>query len=95
VVYGDAALVSGNHLDPANLNRVPPRALLGAGIKLEIAPRLLAGLEGKNLTDSRVEDIQLDPPPRPDLTSAPRAVADFFGYPLPGRAFYVTLQWEP
>jgi iron complex outermembrane receptor protein len=95
VLFADAALVSGNHLDPANLSRVPPRALLGAGLKFEIAPRLLAAVEGKNLTDSRVEDIPLDPPPRPDLTSAPRAVSDFFGYPLPGRAFYLTLQWEP
>ncbi len=95
VLFGDAALVSGNHLDPANLSRVPPRALVGAGLKLEIVPRLLVALEGKNLTDARVEDIPLDPAPRPDLTRAPRAVADFFGYPLPGRAFYVTLQWEP
>ena len=69
VLFGDAALVSGNHLDPANLSRVPPRALVGAGLKLEIAPRLLVAVEGKNLTDARVEDIPLDPPPRPDLTS--------------------------
>jgi iron complex outermembrane receptor protein len=95
VLFGDAALVSGNHLDPANLGLVPPRALVGAGLKLEIAPRLLVAFEGKNLTDARVEDIPLDPAPRPDLTRAPRAVADFFGYPLPGRAFYLTLQWEP
>ncbi len=95
VLFADAALVSGNHLDPANLSQVPPRALVGAGLKLEIAPRLLAAIEGKNLTDARVEDVPLDPAPRPDLTSAPRAVADFFGYPLPGRAFYLTLQWEP
>ncbi len=95
VLFGDAALVSGNHLDPANLSLVPPRALVGAGLKLEIAPRLLVAIEGKNLTDARVEDIPLDPAPRPDLTRAPRAVADFFGYPLPGRAFYLTLQWEP
>ena len=95
VLFGDAALVSGNHLDPANLSRVPPRALIGAGLKLEIAPRLLVAIEGKNLTGARVEDIPLDPAPRPDLTRTPRAVADFFGYPLPGRAFYLTLQWEP
>ncbi|HKE13475.1 MAG TPA: TonB-dependent receptor [Kofleriaceae bacterium] len=95
VVFADAALVSGNHLDPANLNEAPPRALLGAGVKLEVAPRLFVVVDGKNLTDARVEDIPLDPPPRPDLTRAPRAISDFFGYPLPGRAFYLTLQWEP
>ena len=95
VLFADAELAGGNHLDPANLSRVPPRALIGAGLKLEIAPGLLAAIEGKNLTDTRVDDVPLDPAPRPDLTSAPRAVADFFGYPLPGRAFYLTLQWEP
>ena len=94
VLFVDAALVSGNYLDPGNNSLVPPRALLGAGLKLEIAPGLLAALEGKNLTDARVEDVPLDPPPRPDLTRAPRAITDFFGYPLPGRAFYLTLQWE-
>ena len=24
----------------------------------------------------------------------PRAVADFYGYPLPGRALYLTLEWH-
>ena len=94
-LWGDAALVSGNTLDPANLDRVPDRGLFGAGVMLELGVGLSAALEGKNLADQRVEDIPLDPPPRPDLTSAPAAVSDFFGYPLPGRAFYLTLQWEP
>ncbi len=94
-LWGDASLVSGNLLDPANLDRVPDRALVGAGVMLELGAGLSAALDGKNLADQRVEDIPLDPPPRPDLTSAPAAVSDFFGYPLPGRAFYLTLQWEP
>lgn len=95
VLWGDAALSSGNYLDPANLDRAPARALFGAGVKLELWPGLMVAVEGKNLTDQRVESVALEPPPRPDLTSAPRAVSDFFGYPLPGRAFYLTLQWEP
>jgi iron complex outermembrane receptor protein len=94
-LWGDAALTSGNLLDPANLDRVPDRALFGAGVMMELGAGVSAALEGKNLADQRIEDIPLDPPPRPDLTSAPAAVADFFGYPLPGRAFYLTLQWEP
>jgi vitamin B12 transporter len=94
-LWGDASLLSGNTLDPANLDRVPARALYGAGVMLELGVGLSAALEGKNLADQRVEDIPLDPPPRPDLDSAPAAVADFFGYPLPGRAFYLTLQWKP
>ncbi|HEU5057756.1 MAG TPA: TonB-dependent receptor, partial [Kofleriaceae bacterium] len=94
-VWGDASLVSGNTLDPANLDRVPRRALFGAGLMVELGVGVSAAVEGKNLADQRVEDIPLAPPPRPDLTSAPAAVSDFFGYPLPGRAFYLTLQWEP
>ena len=94
VVWFDASLVSGNTLDPANLGMVPDRALLGAGLKLELVPGLLAAVEGKNLADQRVDEVALDPPPRPDLTSAPRAVSDYFGYPLPGRAYYASLQWE-
>ncbi len=94
-LWGDASLTSGNLLDPANFDRVPDRALFGAGVLVEIGAGVSAALEGKNLADQRIEDVPLDPPPRPDLTSAPAAVADFFGYPLPGRAFYLTLQWEP
>jgi len=94
-LWGDASLTSGNLLDPANLDRVPDRALFAAGLLVELGAGLGVAVEGRNLTDQRIEDIPLDPPPRPDLTSAPAAVADFFGYPLPGRAFYLTLQWEP
>ena len=95
VLWTDATLAAGNFLDPGNATRVPARRFLGAGAKLEIASDLLIGIAGKNLTDARVEAIDLDPAPRPDLTSTPRAVADFFGYPLPGRAFYLTVEWSP
>jgi len=94
VLWVDSTLASGNYLDAANLRAVPARALFGAGIKLEPVPGLLVGVEVKNLTDERVEDVRLDPAPRPDLTRAPRAISDFFGYPLPGRAVYVTVEWS-
>lgn len=90
----DATVVSSNYLDPGNVERVPRRLLFGAGIKTEVLSSLFVTVEGKNLTDHRVEYLALDPPPRPDLTSAPQAVADFLGYPLPGRAFYLTMHWE-
>lgn len=93
-LWGDVAVTTGNVLDAAGLSQVPARQLVGAGIKVEVVPGLLLGFEGKNLLDQRVEHIVLDPPPRPDLTRVPRAVADFFGYPLPGRAFYLTAEWQ-
>ena len=61
--------------------------------KLEVVSNLILGVEGKNLADQRIESIVLDPPPRPDLTTSPRAVADFFGYPLPGRSLYLSIEW--
>jgi len=93
ILWSDFTYASPNSLDPGNVSEVPARHLVGAGLKLEVVPRLLVGFEVKNLTDERVEQIELSPPPRPDLTSAPRAIADFFGYPLPGRSFYATAEW--
>lgn len=87
----DLAFTSGNFLDAANQSEVPSRMLLGAGLKAHLGEHLLAGFEVKNLTNKRVESITLRPPPRPDLAQVPRAVSDFLGYPLPGRAFYATV----
>lgn len=95
IAWIDAELLAGNFLDPANLDRAPPRKLLGAGLKIELVPGLLAAIEVKNLTGERIEMVTLDPAPRPDLSRVPRAVADVAGYPLPGRAFYATLEWRP
>lgn len=94
VLWVDGQLVAGNARDRANFDRVPARRLVGAGIKLAPRRGLLIALEAKNLTDARVESIDLDPAPRPDLTRVDRAVADFLGYPLPGRALYLTLDWS-
>lgn len=93
--WADVLWTTGNLLDRAGLNQVPGRRLVGAGLSLEIAPGLQLGVEGKNLTNHRVATVALDPAPRPDLTDSPRAVADYFGYPLPGRTFYVTAEWRP
>jgi iron complex outermembrane receptor protein len=91
VAWADIAFTSGNMLDAANTSEVPARRFVGAGLKLALTPSWLVAVEAKNLLDERVETIALSPPPRPDLTEVPRAVADFLGYPLPGRAFYLTL----
>jgi len=93
-VWADATVTSGNFLDPANFDSVPARRFVGAGLKLEPVPGLLVGLEAKNIMNTRVERVELSPAPRPDVTTARRAVTDFFGYPLPGRAFYLTLDLE-
>ncbi len=94
ILWGDVTFAGASHPDPANLEVIPARTVLGAGAKLELLSGLLLGIEGKNLTDARIEYAELDPAPRPDLSRVPRAIADFFGYPLPGRAFYLTLDLE-
>jgi len=90
-LWGDVSFTSGNFLDAANNSQVPRRLLVGAGVKTRLSRHWLLGVEVKNVTNTRVESVTLDPPPRPDLASVPRAVSDFLGYPLPGRAFYASL----
>ncbi len=93
-VWADFTHVSGNYLDAANLAEVPGRRFIGAGVKFEPVSGVLIGVEGKNLANRRIERFPLSPPPSPELTEAPYPVADFFGYPLPGRAVYATLEWS-
>ncbi len=90
-VWGEISTTSGNFTDQANIIELPARTFLAAGARLPVTSRLTIIAEGKNLSDNTVEMIELDPAPRPDLTEVPRAVSDFFGYPLPGRAFYLSL----
>jgi iron complex outermembrane receptor protein len=93
VAWADVDLSSGNFLDAANLNQVPARRLVGCGLKLEPVAGLVVAAEVKNLFHARVEDVALDPAPRPDLARVPRAIADYLGYPLPGRALYLSMDW--
>ena len=94
-LFGDVSYSAGAFVDEANLQAVPARTLVGAGAKAEVTCWLSLGLEVKNLLDARVEHVELDPPPRPDLESAPRALSDLVGFPLPGRSLYVRadLRW--
>lgn len=92
--YVDATWVDGNFLDVGNLNQVPARRLLGAGVRVVTRGGLVAALEVKNLLDEIVEDVPLARAPRPGLDSIPRAVSDVLGYPLPGRAVYATVEWS-
>jgi iron complex outermembrane receptor protein len=94
VVWSELTHASGNFLDAANMNEVPARRLFGAGVKVQAAGGLLVAVEARNLTDERVETVALDPPPRPDLADVPRAVSDVLGYPLPGRSYYLTVDWS-
>ena len=92
-VWLEATWQATSFLDPANLGRVPGRVIAGAGARVEIAGGLAVSLSVDNLGDLRVTHLPLDPPPSPSLTEAPTALTDVAGFPLPGRSFYLTLDW--
>ena len=90
----DANVQSETFLDPANLGRVPSRTLVGAGVHVDIAAGLGLGVAVANLTDVRISELPLSPPPNPAVTRTPTAVADVAGFPLPGRSFYISADWS-
>ncbi len=81
-----------SYRDSANLLELPPRAFL----HLRLVSRPLPGgpqlcLELRNALDHRVEATELV-----DLETggpAMQAVSDYLGYPLPGRALYLSAEW--
>lgn len=88
---------SGNFRDSANLYEIPARAFLHLRLSALPLPREKNGpkvtFEVRNVLDHRVEYI----PEIPLIGSgepAPQAVSDYWGYPLPGRAFYFSLAWK-
>jgi len=92
-IWLDGAWQSTSFLDPASLGRVPARLLAGAGARVEIGGGVAAALSVANLADVRIVHLPLDPPPSPTLTQSPTALTDVAGFPLPGRSFYLSLDW--
>jgi iron complex outermembrane receptor protein len=90
----DASVQSESFLDNAGLGRVPGRALLGAGARIELAARVGIAISVANLTDLRVVQLPLSPPPSPTFTQTPAPLTDVAGYPLPGRSYYVSMDWS-
>lgn len=81
---------SGTPLDAAGIFRTAPRWLLGASARGTWRSCSL-NLDVLNLLDRRTETTPRDPLVA-DGSTAERAVTDFFGYPLPGRTFLVTVR---
>jgi outer membrane cobalamin receptor len=93
-VYVDVRWQAGTFLDRANLQPLPDRSLIGAGARVEIAPHLGVSLSVTNLANERTEQLALTPAPRPDLAMVPTPLSDVFGFPLPGRSYYLVLDWS-
>ncbi|MBK7534988.1 MAG: TonB-dependent receptor [Myxococcales bacterium] len=92
--HAELSWASQSYLDRANLQRVPARQLLAAGLSADVAYHLALTLEVRNLLDHQVEQQALEPAPSPGFTSTPVAVADIAGLPLPGRSFFLSLEWS-
>jgi len=92
-LWVDGAWQAESALDAANLARVPGRLLLGTGARVEIAGGVALALSVANLTDERVAYLPLDPPPSPAFTETPTPLTDVAGFPLPGRSFYLSVDW--
>lgn len=92
-IWLDGAWQAESALDAANLARVPGRILLGTGARVEIGGGLGLAISVANLTDDRVAYLPLDPPPSPALSETPTPLTDVAGFPLPGRSFYLSVDW--
>ena len=92
--YVDAGYQGASALDPAGLGSVPSRTLVGTGATVAIAAGFAIALSFDNVLDARISQLPLVPAPSPTLTSSPTPLSDVAGFPLPGRSFYLTLQWS-
>ncbi len=90
-IYVDAAAQSSSFLDRANFARIPGRLLLGAGTRVELVKNFGVSLSVDNLANERVVEI---PPERAIDVPLPTPLSDVAGFPLPGRSFYVSLDYR-
>ena len=88
--------IAGNTLDLSGRVELPARWLHRVGVELIVADRVRVSLELRNVGDLRVATIHPRFGPR-DPYVAP--IADFLGFPLPGRSVWATLgfdfDWPP
>ncbi len=90
--YADVAAQGASYLDQANVQRIPARALVGAGVRVRVPVmmRVAATATVANLLDVRIVDLPADRAiDRPQQT----ALTDLAGYPLPGRSLMFALDW--
>ncbi len=97
--------LGGNYLDRANFKELAPRHIHTIGLTLRPAAivrslggrspweGLLLTFEVRNLLNTQVASVPLRPA-LPNLKESPQALSDYSGYPLPGRAFYLTVNWK-
>ncbi|HEU0032700.1 MAG TPA: TonB-dependent receptor [Kofleriaceae bacterium] len=86
----DGAAQSTAYLDRANFQTIPGRVLAGAGARVELVDQLGITLSVDNLGDTRIVELPAERPTDPVTRTA---LSDLAGFPLPGRSFYLSLDW--
>lgn len=82
--FVSADVSAGLNLDPSGRYRVPPRTLIGCGVSASYGEASLS-VALQNLFDQRTTTWR----PLPNESERTVPIADFVGYPLPGRALWV------
>lgn len=85
-VWVDASYQSESFLDPASLGVTPHRLLIGTGARVELVKNLAVAFAVQNVADVRIAYLQLD-------RRTPTPLTDVAGFPLPGRSFYLSVDF--
>ena len=85
-LWVDGSYQSQSYLDPASLGIAPHRLLIGTGARVELWRRLAVALAVQNVADVRIAYLQLD-------RRTPTPLTDVAGFPLPGRSFYLSVDF--
>jgi iron complex outermembrane receptor protein len=83
--------LAGAYLDPSERLAVAPRALHGIGTELHLIRRLHLAFEIRNLLDNRLATWN---PPGSAVGPLRVPVADYVGYPLPGRSLWGSVRLD-
>ncbi len=83
-------IAAGVYRDLANQLPLPTRAFHDVALEVRPVRWLEVALEVRNLLDQRTETLELPVPGGQGTTRVQAAVADFGGYPLPGRTLWAS-----
>ncbi len=84
-------VVAKTWLDPSGRYLLPARALQTIGLEARIAERVVLAADVRNLLDVRTASVSL---PIAGARTRVVPVADFIGYPLPGRSLWISLRLD-
>jgi len=87
------SFTSGTFTDAPNFNQLAPRPLHGLFARLPIGGEASVDFDILNLFDLRTQRVPANPLD-PDSPAVSTAIADFVGYPLPGRTLLLTLRFD-